>query len=295
MGVTGIEGAPVRVPSSSTTGSRPRSLLIAACVAAGGLLCNCAPGSPTASSGGDAPESPAGSTGSAVSSADDANYLQRRDTPPEGVAAQLQFFAGGGPPCAAVDESTPAINVEGMPWVAGVYRLCVTGIEAAVPIEVALTLPDGTTRDYTLTSRLGGIALQHLAVLPGEPIGTYRATATQGRTQITGSYEVTRATVPSALTVPPTEGPPGSTFRFGLAGFPPDSEIELDLYQRDGDNAARYLYLTTLPPAMTDGVGEAIYELPTAADDPVAGYCVVYRVPTQAPHSECDASFRLTP
>ena len=97
---------------------------------------------------------------------------------------------------------------------------------------------------------------------------------------------------PRVHAVTPVSGPPGSTFRIAFAGFPPESEIGLDLYQYVDANT--YAYLTTLPPPVTDALGETIYELPTAAGDPDGLYCVVYRLPSEVPHTHCDASFTLT-
>jgi hypothetical protein len=222
------------------------------------------------------------------------SFLQRRDTPPGGVAAQFEYFPVGNGPCNGLDETVPAVLVDGAPpEVATSYYLCVMGFAADVTIDVTLTLPDGTVRAFAIPEPSRGSAVLVLELLPGEPIGIYTATATQGDLQATGSYEVFRAAFPRVHAAQPVSGPAGSLFSFALAGFTPGSQVGFDLYQNvDGGN---YVYLTTLPPAITDAVGEAIYTLPTTPGDPQGLYCVVYRRASPPPTPQCDASFTLTP
>ena len=227
------------------------------------------------------------------------SYLQRRDTPPGGVAAQFEWFGlGGDEPCSDFDESQPGVFVEGAPpEVASWYALCVIGLGADFPIDVVVTPPDGSVRPHTIDAHSAspGRAILALQVFPGEPIGIYTVTATQQLSQVSGSYEILRSSVPRAIVIPPWEGPPGTAFRTAFAGFPPNSQIELDLYRyRLRTEGEIFGYLTTVPPAPTDRFGEATYELPTAADDPPGAYCLVYR-PATDPREICaSAHFRLT-
>jgi hypothetical protein len=227
------------------------------------------------------------------------SYLQRRDTPPGGVAAQFEWFGlGADEPCSGFDGSQPGVLVDGTPpEVASYYVLCVIGLGEGAPIDVAVTLPDGSVRPYTIDadSAIQGLAILGLQVFPGEPIGIYTVTATQELSQVSGSYEVFRSSLPRTIVIPPWEGSPGATFRIAFAGFPPASQIELDLYRyrlRTEDEI--FGYLTTLPPVATDRFGEATYELPTAVDDPTGNYCLVYR-PAADPREICASThFRLT-
>ena len=51
-------------------------------------------------------------------------------------------------------------------------------------IDVALSLPDGSVRTYAIPEPSPGTAVIVLELLPGEPIGLYEATATQGDLQV---------------------------------------------------------------------------------------------------------------
>ena len=282
----------------------PRPLRIAACLVAAALA-GCMPAASeqpvSASASASATTAPtsvaptAAATPEPVTPAPEpVSFLQRRDTPLGGVAAQFEYFPIGNGPCNGLDETVPAVIVDGAPpEVATSYSLCVMGFAADVTIDVTLTLPDGTVRTRAIPEPSPGSAVLVLELLPGEPIGIYSATATQGDLHATGSYEVFRAAFPRVYAAQPVSGRAGSLFSFALAGFTPGSQVGFDLYQNV--DAGIYVYLTTLPPAITDAVGEATYALPTTPGDPQGLYCLVYRRASPPPSPQCDASFTLTP
>ena len=220
--------------------------------------------------------------------------LGRHDAPPEGVKAQFEFFQEGDGSCFGLDESKPAAVVDfPNPQIAMTFVICFPGFAPNQPVEADVQLPDGTVRTVSVTtfnSPEGVPALSWTSV-PGDPLGVYKVSARQGSISGTGSFTVGAAATPRTVGIPPLAGPPGTTFRFGLAGFVPNSVVDLYLY-RSGENGV-HTYLTTVPVTM-DGDGQAILSLPTAAGDPEGAYCFVRRGPKAAPDYSCGLTFALT-
>jgi hypothetical protein len=223
--------------------------------------------------------------------------LKRKDVPPEGIAAQLIVSPPAKPPpprpppspgraaprCPLDLEDAPEPRA-GMPpdpnEIGTTFYVCFGGLEPDQDVDVEVTWPNGVvqwTRDHT--DDRGMVAWGWIA-LPGEPLGVYVVSATQGPRRATGTFAVRAASRPRILVLPEV-GSPGSIFRVYLAGFEPHRFVPLYLY-RDST------YATELPSAAMNDRGEAIRDLRTEPDDPVASYLVR----TGAPEG-IDDRFRL--
>lgn len=227
---------------------------------------------------------PAGAGGSA---------LKRRDAPPEGVKAQFEFFQEGDGSCFGLDESKPSAVVDfPKTEIAMYFIVCFPGFAPNRAVEAQFRLPDGTSRKATATNFNSpeGVPFLEWTSLPGDPTGAYEVTATQASLRGQGSFTVSPASQPRMVEVPPREGPPGTTFRFGLAGFPANSAVPLHLYRADGQLRS---YLTTLSPRV-DGNGQTILSVPTASDDAKGEYCLLRRGPKAAPDYSCSVTFTIT-
>ena len=74
-------------------------------------------------------------------------------------------------------------------------------------------------------------------------------------------------------------GPPGTAFQVAMAGFQPGQLVPVHLYFRvDGagvcDTTYCWPYAAALDPALIDARGEALYTLPTKANDPEGSYAL---------------------
>lgn len=230
------------------------------------------------------------------SGSSDASLLKRRDAPPQGIKAQFEFFQEGDGACRGLDTTRPAAVVElPQPTIGMVFIICFPGFTPNRPVQAEVQLPDGSSRqmqvrEYDFNE---GIAQWFWYSLPGDPIGTHTVRATQGSVRGAGSFTITRATTPRVLVAPPNEGPAGTTFRVGMAGFTPNSETLFYLYR--GIRGDRYEYLSSVV-VRINATGEAIYPVTTRRDDPIGTYCFVFRGPKAAPDYACGgfASFTVT-
>lgn len=220
--------------------------------------------------------------------------LKRRDTPPQGVKAQFEFFGEGDGVCFGLDESKPAAVVD-FPQleIAMSFVLCFPGFVAKRPVDAQVRRPDGRVVAVTASdfNSPDGIPYTSWTTLPGDPVGVYSVSATQGSRRGTGTFTVRPASVARMVAAPPPVAPLGTTVRLGLAGFPANRAVELHLYH--ARSKAAWGYVTTLLPKV-DGDGQAIVSIPTAADDPKGPYCVVRRGPKASPDYSCDVMFTLS-
>lgn len=218
--------------------------------------------------------------------------LKRRDVPPEGVKAQFEHFQEGDGSCFELDESKPAAVVDfPRTEIASTFVICFPGFADDKPVQADVRLPDGKVRKISATFYNSfGVPNASWTAVPGDPLGRYDVSATQGTLKGTGSFTVTAASLPSMVEIEPAQGPPGTTFRFGIAGFEANSTVDLYLYKVDGGT---HSYLTKVAAAM-DGQGQTVFSFPTAKDDPKGGYCFLRRGPKAALDYVCSLSFALT-
>jgi hypothetical protein len=212
--------------------------------------------------------------------------LKRHDTPPEGVRPMLAGFGfgGGEDPCRSGEEAErdPSVYVPGKPEIATEFYICVQGFAANREIQIQVKYPDGRVKRDRIS--VPGYPTPTRSTLwtslPGDPLGEYAVIATQGegqaQHQAMTSFMMSAASKPHIMVLP-NMGPPGTTFRFALAGFAPDKMVPLHLYRQDTSctDAIAYCYVTSLPPANMDSRGEAIYMLRTQPDDPQGSYRVI--------------------
>ena len=132
-------------------------------------------------------------------------------------------------------------------------------------------LEEGDCREGTATTERSGAGAWTWVILPGDPLGTYTLTATQGGLKAVGTFTVVRATAPHII-VYPRSGVRGTAFSVGLAGFQPSSTVPLYLYRQCDESPLCFNYATQLSTVRTDARGEANYTLRTQRDDPLGTY-----------------------
>jgi hypothetical protein len=185
--------------------------------------------------------------------------------------------------------------------IATAFFICVDGFLQGQDIDIQVLLPDGTTRGLDSANlaasngtSAGGAELIWTS-LPGDPVGEYTITATQGERQAAATFNILPASEPRFAVVPRT-GPPGTTFQIQLVGFPPNQEVAIHLYRLE-DRVWRYT--TSLPTSdtriQTDERGQATYELATQADDLATAYMLVTVPAAQAPRIFSDRDFVVLP
>lgn len=201
--------------------------------------------------------------------------LKRHDAPPEGVAAQVSLWlpwlsnfcvaSPDGEPQPRVDAGYNSVEI------ATESPICFLGFAPNQDIEAQVTLPDGNVRRNQIPADDSGIGEWSWTSLPGDSIGVYEVTATQGTCVATDTFTVSEPTGLRILVLPQS-GPPGTTFQIALAGFQPGQRVSLRLYREED---LQYRYTTTLTQVEMDERGQTIYALNTLPDDPEGNYLVV--------------------
>jgi hypothetical protein len=247
-----------------------------------------------------------------------ASILRRHDAPPGGVAAQVAFFAGGagGPGCpyegflasdtdpaVAVPGSTAAHPETGRISVGVLEEFCFTGFEKGKPVTAQVTGPTGIVKTWSqcyacdsgLPKDYHPIELAKWSSMPGDPLGRYIITIEQAGRQVTGTVLLQEATQPLLQVVRasnneplrdawddevPSPVPAGTTLVLGLAGYPHNSSVHVDVYVGTAD-IGRY---ATSFGVQTDGRGHAAYTLHTHRDDPKECYVLLTRPPRSDNH-----------
>ena len=238
----------------------------------------------------ETPPSPAGtptapSTDPATAPAGPAppSPLQRRDLPPTGIPGTVTSYRadpGAGCPAVAGAPSVRLGSSDG-PSVDGaavgfgeLFQLCVQGFAAGTDVAVAITGPDGAVDRRSLCRCAHDAGWETFwGSFPGDPLGSYGVRAEQGALRWTGTFRL----VPQHRRVLRVVdgGPkqvvnhPGDAVRVVFAGFPPDTDVGLDLYAEDHGG----VFLGQLP-VHTDGAGVALATVHTVASDDTGCYVV---------------------
>ena len=242
------------------------------------------------------------------------SVLGRRDRRPAGAVAFAKFFAGGAGgrgECGdflPTDFNRPTVRVPGAyegqtarpdigeASVGLAEDLCFFGFEPQAPIDVSVTSPMGTVK------RSEGCASceSHLVWfgLPGDPLGTYKVTAAQGRLEATGSFDLHAAQdrtllVAESWSIHGGGVPRGSTIRIGVAGFRPYEIVKLLFYYAPKEDSNEGGYRTSVSLRM-DAMGQRLYRLQTQADDPRGFYAVRTLPAVDVMWRESVLTFRLT-
>jgi hypothetical protein len=188
--------------------------------------------------------------------------------PPAGIAAQLDFFGGGGGIwCLPKKDGVLALEltVKDPPYVPGDFIFfCPHGFGDAMP-TITITTPGGSqvelpnaTAPFRIPADFG----------PGQ----YTLAASLDDRTTSVVFDVLSVRSPRAI-VEPSFGAPGTTFTVAVLGLAPQQEVALQLYQLVHDAAEPsfmgWTYVTTLPVIVADPAGRATLTLPTQIDDPV--------------------------
>ena len=215
------------------------------------------------------------------------SFLTRKDVPPEGIARLYGWSLGGsgGPGTYCTLDAVHPLNMStltnsGEP----VSTACTLSplsalslqfpsdktavFDPAMPVAVRITRPDGSEafRAYDADKEDNWI------VPLAAPFGTYTVEARQGAWHASGSL-IVKAEGDRLVRVVPSFGPPGTTFRVLLAGYAPFEVVGMFLMK--GGNGS--IFGSSLPAAIMNASGQAIYTVRTAATDPLGEF----RIATQ--------------
>jgi hypothetical protein len=190
------------------------------------------------------------------------------DEPPGGVAQQIKLpGVGGGPQCLSFESGDPEVIVS-RPVLerTGVLSICIKGLPFD-QVSIEITAPDGT--DWQPLNLGSGLWLWYSD--PRAPLGTYIATATDGATSASITFDVVPASERRGQ-VSPDGAPAGASFRIWLAGYAPEQPIALRLYRLiDDGTGANVQYVASITP-VAGADGEALIDLQTSADDQPGKY-----------------------
>ncbi|MFL5800540.1 MAG: SH3 domain-containing protein [Roseiflexaceae bacterium] len=209
--------------------------------------------------------------------------LQRHDTPPAEVVAYLQKEYGGlAFTCQALPDDSLGLRItiyaaehetgEG-------FSFCFSGYAQNQPIQVAIARPDGTVLRQEVPALPFGPEAMDWVTRPGDPLGQYTVTATQGDQRATGGFTLRSASRPRMVVFQDAgaqlsaAGSPGSTFQVALAGFQPQQQVLLHVYaigdtgECPSDTPDCWAYRTSLPPIQVDAAGQAMATVSTTTDD----------------------------
>ncbi|MEU4420215.1 hypothetical protein AB0F81_06285 [Actinoplanes sp. NPDC024001] len=148
---------------------------------------------------------------------------------PEGVPAQLDLFLGGGSRCAGMgDDGPPRIRVRPVVEIPTAPILCFGGFDGSRDLTVTVTTSTGTRSTFTIKAYWDSLSEIEYLLPPGSPTGRYQVHAAQGRTTVSTTFEVRRASVPTLwLKNLITQG---ETIHVYLGGFAPGQPVGLHLY-----------------------------------------------------------------
>lgn len=244
------------------------------------------PSQPTVLSAGGTPSMSPSSVGGYTPGGD----LTRYDPVPDGVAAQLDYFQGGGDDCGEPHPSfsiailgRPDLNYMAAP---DVLEMCIFAYQptGAIAIEVhdpAGRLAERWTVDPQELVFLGGSV--PFRRINSDPEGKYSVTATQGDLIASTTIDVRRARTPQFMGyVNEANGAPGfgygqmvhpgETVRVAVGGFSPNTVVPLRIYGnphlRDSDMKVVVDYITS-GLVTTDSLGGGIWEFKTKSTDPL--------------------------
>ena len=185
------------------------------------------------------------------------------------------FFGGvGGDSQCEGDRPNPEITVPSQVGVGELQELCLRGFPAGETVKVQIRTPDGRVerRDVCYWCREASNSIL-LGSAPGDPLGTYQVTVTQGATELATEFRLQRQSVPLLRVVGSVaENGPAHPIRAGatvpiiLAGFPANTQVRLDIYFVPSMTPLEAKYITTLP-IRTDANGQQLYELRTDTGD----------------------------
>jgi hypothetical protein len=240
-------------------------------------------------------------------------YLSRSDPVPAGVAAQLEFFGGGGDDCSDVSPvgSTLEIQIDGrfdQDYLSepDSYPLCVFNFSTQSALRIQAISPLGqVVSDETIKPGKFHSDFQESVIfrrLIGDPVGIYTLLVTQGFEQGSMQLQVKAALSPQLAPVAndaagnemPFFTDPlrlGTTVNIAFGGFRPRSTVQFHVYgklRETSDAAPTVSYLTSISVKIPDS-GGGLFKLRTYRDDPSSCYLVTSElvVRDEAPINFC--------
>lgn len=199
------------------------------------------------------------------------DLLEPDGQPPEGVAAQLDFFLGGGPECMPAESAPrPRLRVRPVVEVPSIPTVCFEGFGEFREMTAVLTGPGGATS--TRSGRFDELEGVTFPFVTGARTGRYRVTATAGRRSASATFEVRRATKPR-MWINPDTAEWGETIDVHIGGFPPRRPADLHLYVC---GPLQYRSTTTVA---VDGRGEAHLAIRTPDPGPRPTECFAMNSP----------------
>jgi hypothetical protein len=204
--------------------------------------------------------------------------LRRRATPP-GAFERTIIFGGMGPGDADACEFLPPADRVAHPGFAECIAelnqpmdLTFDGFASGSEVALEAFAPDGTRiRAETSVADVHGVAKWHWISVPSDPLGDSTLSASQGSLKSTAQLRVEASSQPRRAVLP-AAGAPGTTFHFYVAGMQARQRVELSLYR--GRKIDEFPFVTSLGAVITDERGNAMFELPTAPDDPWNEYVI---------------------
>lgn len=198
------------------------------------------------------------------------SVLRQRDIEP-GVPPMFEFLASFTASCATGPDPQVLTEPSGGGTIASKTSIQFCRFAPSQDLAIEIRQPDGTTMQYqNRTNDLGNGEMDWFSV-PGEPLGVYTVTATQGPRRATGTFTISAPSAPTVV-VFPSSAPPGAEFRVALAGFPPRQRVPLRLYRDIGGVRAAYWYVGTTAVVTTDERGQAQSNLQMQPNDPIDRY-----------------------
>lgn len=210
----------------------------------------------------------------------------RHDSPPDGVDDELDYSVPHLFPCGFVNPGPGQwAKAPATLEIPGRIEICILGFRPEQPVEVSISVPDGTTISAQPLPDGKGTATVALIRLPGDPEGTYGVHVQQAELAADTAFEVTppKAFV-QTLAVPETPRA-GETITIWFGGLPPGQAAPAYLYRLSSQ--LKWQFTAVLGDVGVDDRGYGSIELRSESSDPVGEYLVV--VPG------ADVSFKLQP
>lgn len=211
--------------------------------------------------------------------------------PPPGVAEQFEWFNVGNGVCTEFfDADAPLVATSPFTEapILTSLNVCLVGYDPDQPSIVQITDPTGNEQMFEVpTETQSGV----VTVYDGIPYlgfdvelytqtGRYLVTAEQGPLSSSTSFDIIQPRRP-VLHVQPASGAPGDVFTLQLAGLPPTTGAQIDLYF--ATDSANFVYTASFEGPPSDDVGRVEIPLSTALDDQQGTYCLVLRTNSRNP------------
>ncbi len=230
---------------------------------------------PSAGSSGAAGGSASSSPGAVANVPATPGPFGRHDTPPGGVADFLEFGAGGGNFCNAVESAPPWVELAEMPLPIAV---CAGGFPIGATVDLVLRTPDGKESRNQQVVDPTGVAEWDLTDLPDPIQGEYLVQATLGDITVEGSSRIESERlegdiIPDSIRI-------GETAWLFLAGGLPNASLPAYLYAateqtESGLEGPGLKFTADMGPLQLNANGEGRVALSPQPGDPPGSYVVV--------------------